>query len=74
VIWDFQGQPVPAGLLDDVRALGERLRTDAVLRAQLLDLVTESEFARLEERIALIDRVGIYPSPPAYRPYPWPMI
>jgi hypothetical protein len=74
VIWDFQGQPVPPSLLDEVRAFGDRLDSDTMLRSQLLELITEAEFARLEERVALIDRVRVYPAPPAYRPYPWPMI
>ena len=74
VIWDYQGQPVPAGLVDEVLDFGARLQSDADLRSQLLKLVTERELSKLEERIALIDRLRVYPSPPPWRPYPWPMI
>jgi hypothetical protein len=51
-----------------------RLREDADLRAQLSELLSEAELRRLEERAAIIDRERVYPPPPMYRPYPWPMI
>lgn len=74
VIWDFQGQPVPDELLADVLAFGEHLRTHGGVRQELESLISEREFERLLERIELIDRLRAYPPPPAYRPYPWPMI
>ena len=74
VIWDFQGQPVPANLLDDVRDFGRRLAAAASLRAELLDLLTPRELEKLEERAATIDRLRVYPPPPPWRPYPWPMV
>jgi uncharacterized repeat protein (TIGR03843 family) len=74
VIWDFQGQPVPPHLADEVRAFGDRLRQDTALRADLLELITEREYEALEQRVEAIDRLRVYPPPPAYRPYPWPMI
>jgi uncharacterized repeat protein (TIGR03843 family) len=74
VIWDFQGQPVPEDLLADVLAFGAALETDATLRASLEDLIAPDEYEKLLYRIALIDRERLYPAPPMYRPYPWPMI
>ena len=74
VIWDFQGQPVPEDLIEDVCAFGERLESDQHLRSDLLRLITPSEMQRLQYRIQLVDRVRVYPPPPQYRPYPWPMI
>ena len=74
VIWDFQGTPIPAGLLDDVRRFGERLSTDAEPCSQLEALLSEREMRRLQERAALIVAAGVYPPPPEHRPYPWPMI
>ena len=74
VIWDFQGEPVPAELVEEVNRFGERLQTNSDLRAQLRELISEAELAKLEDRIHLIDRSRIYPSPPSYRPYPWPII
>jgi len=74
VIWDFQGQPVPAHLLADVCRLGERLESDQDFRDVLLRLITPAELERLQYRIDLVDRLRVYPPPPQYRPYPWPMI
>jgi hypothetical protein len=74
VIWDYQGQPIPPDLLEDVCGFGERLQDDASLRESLAALLSERELAALERRIALIDRARAFPPPPPYRPYPWPMI
>lgn len=74
VIWDFQGTPVPPALVEDVCRLADRLRDDAELRSQLGELLSDRELRRLEERAAQIDRERVYPPPPMYRPYPWPMI
>jgi hypothetical protein len=74
VIWEFQGQPVPQPVLQDIAAFSEELQRDGELRATLAALISSRELTRLEERCRLIDKLRIYPSPPAYRPYPWPMI
>lgn len=74
VIWDFQGTPVPGALLADVRRFGERLATDAELCAALEPLLSAREMQRLQERCALILARGVYPPPPQWRPYPWPMV
>ena len=74
VIWDFQGTPVPNDLADEVRVFGERLGRDPELREKLLGQITAQELAKLEERAEAIDRRRIFPPPPAWRPYPWPMI
>jgi uncharacterized repeat protein (TIGR03843 family) len=74
VIWDFQGQPVAEELVEQVVAFGRRLEDEGELRSELQALIAPSEYERLLERVALIERLRVYPSPPAYRPYPWPMI
>jgi uncharacterized repeat protein (TIGR03843 family) len=74
VIWDYQGQPVPSSLIEDVCRLGERLDGDAEFAASLGALLSEREVAAFAHRIELIGRQGRFPLPPAYRPYPWPMI
>ncbi len=74
VIWDFQGTSVPQTLIEDVCDFADRLREDAALRGELSELLSEVELRRLEERAATIDRERVYPAPPMYRPYPWPMI
>jgi hypothetical protein len=74
VIWEFQGQQVPDDLLVDIQAFAGRLDEDEALRAELLDLLAPAELTRLEHRAAAILRHPMYPSPPPWRPYPWPMI
>jgi hypothetical protein len=74
VIWEFQGEPVPEALLEEVASFGERLESDAALRQQLSSMLSEREMTRLRERIDRIGRTRVYPGPPPWRPYPWPMI
>jgi hypothetical protein len=74
VIWDFQGQPVPDSLLEDVQRFRERLDADASLRGQIEELITPQEYETLLERIEQIESRRVYPPPPLTRPYPWPMI
>ena len=74
VIGDFAGPRVPDELVDEVMAFGSRLNSDAALRAEFQGLIAPHEFAKLQERISDIDRFRVYPQPPQYRPYPWPMI
>ena len=74
VIWDFQGQPVAEELIEQVAAFAGRLESDEALRSELQALISAPEYERLLERTAQIEKVGVYPAPPLYRPYPWPMI
>jgi uncharacterized repeat protein (TIGR03843 family) len=74
VIWDFQGMPVPPELVDDVCHFAERLEADAGLQDQLAAQLSDLEMKRLSERASLIDKLRVFPAPPGWRPYPWPMI
>ena len=74
VIWDYQGEPVPQPLLDDVRHFAGMLQQDTEIHAELSGLLLPHEMARLIERAAEIEERRVFPPPPAYRPYPWPMI
>jgi len=74
VIWEFQGEPIPDALLADVASFGERLESDAALQASLAAMLSEQEMARLRHRVEVIAREGVFPPPPPWRPYPWPMI
>ena len=74
VIWDFQGQPVPLQLVEEVCRFGEELESNSELRESLLEQITPAELAKLEERAAIIGREQVFPPPPPWRPYPWPMI
>jgi uncharacterized repeat protein (TIGR03843 family) len=74
VIWDYQGQQVPAELIDDVLAFGAKLDSDTELNAELRLLMSPPEYEMLLQRIQLIDKSRVFPAPPPYRPFPWPMI
>jgi len=74
VIWDFQGQPVPDEMVEEVCRFGERLEDDQHLRSEMLRYITAGELDRLQHRIEVVDRLRVYPPPPQHRPYPWPMI
>jgi uncharacterized repeat protein (TIGR03843 family) len=74
VIWDFQGEPVPQHLAEDVGGFRERLDGDKRLRTALLHLITEREMRKLEERAEAIAGGEVFPAPPPWRPYPWPMV
>jgi hypothetical protein len=72
VIWEFAGEPLDAGLLDDLARLSRDGVPDAV--GDLLDR---------DERDALVDRVdrlvhdGALPQPSEgsrWPPYPWPLV
>lgn len=74
VIWEFQGQPVPSEILSDIQTLGQKLTSEPGLRGAMQDLISPHEFSMLIQRIELIGQRRVYPPPPPYRPYPWPMI
>jgi uncharacterized repeat protein (TIGR03843 family) len=74
VIWDFQGTPVPPLLIEDICHLADSLQGGTEIHAQLSELLSDHEMAKLIERAALINEQRVFPAPPPYRPYPWPMI
>jgi hypothetical protein len=74
VIWEFQGQVPPPDLVEDVRRLRERLDTDRKLIEELESLLSAHELRRFRERAELIAEGAVYPPPPPWRPYPWPMV
>ncbi len=73
VIWEFAGQPIPPELADDLRALRERLGTDA-LRMELADLLSPDETAAVRSRIDAVLASAVFPEPGSGRPYPWPPV
>lgn len=74
VIWDFQGQQVPEDLVQQVSKFGEDLRSDQELRSHLLEMLSPAELGKLEQRVQQIEAMRVFPPPPPWRPYPWPMI
>ncbi|MGE0685566.1 MAG: hypothetical protein AB7P33_02395 [Dehalococcoidia bacterium] len=74
VIWEFQGQAPPAELVQDVQQLIERLDRDRELATELEGLLSEREMRRFRERAEQISEGALFPPPPPWRPYPWPMV
>jgi hypothetical protein len=73
VIWDFATDPVPSGMLADLRTLASRLvgGPDADRLRALLD---EAEIAALRRRLAELVEAARFPEPGPGRPYPWPPV
>ena len=62
----------PAGMFD---ASAIRAVKQWTFEPHVVDgVATEREFEHLLKRIEMIQREPVYPPPPPYRPYPWPMI
>lgn len=81
VLWDFAGEPVPAGLLEDLRTLlagavagarGPTPDTADRLRDHLGDLLTDEEIHATAMRIDAVLADPVFPEPSGDRPYPWP--
>ena len=73
VIWDFVDEPIPPGMLEDLRALQGRLAAGAV-RERFLELLSPAEVAASELRLADLIDLGRFPEPGPGRPYPWPIV
>lgn len=70
VLWDYAGEPVPDGLVDDLR----RLASDP-LPPTLCDLLAGHEAEALVERAEELVDDPVFPAPPWDRySYPWPLI
>ena len=56
------------------QVIARRVRECNVYSVILRYDTSAAELAKLEERVTIIDRERVFPPPPAWRPYPWPMI
>jgi uncharacterized repeat protein (TIGR03843 family) len=68
VIWDFAGQPVAPGLVEDVARLA--LSPPEVLH----ELLTAAEREALVARAAALVRHPVFPQVRSTRAFPWPLI
>ena len=68
VIWEFGGEPVPPGLLTDVRRLAECVPLEV---AALLD---DDEVAALQHRAQRLVTKKVFPIDGSGRRYPWPLV
>lgn len=74
VIWDFQGQPIPARYLRDLKALRDRLCVDGEERRALKQLLSDDEIRAFILRVEHLLRVKRFPEPGPGRHYPWPPV
>lgn len=74
VIWDFAGQSIPGGILQDVRELAARLDAGGSFKDELAQHLSRQEAdafcARVEE---LLER-KVFPLPGLRRSVPWPWV
>ena len=75
VIWDFAGEAIPPGLLQDVRQVIPALSSGEELQRALRPHLLRAEIDALQKRAqALVDN-EVYPLPPEdRRAYPWPLV
>lgn len=66
VLWDFAGEPLPDGSLEDLR------RAERVLEPTLAHLLSSPEIRATRERIVAIVNDPVFPEPTGDRPIPWP--
>jgi uncharacterized repeat protein (TIGR03843 family) len=69
VIWEFGGEAVPAGLVDDLERLGS-----SVLPPELADLLDPVERDALQHRARALAATGSFPIDETGRRYPWPLV
>ena len=68
VIWDFEGQPIPAERLADIA----RLALDPP--ARLAELVTPAEVDALTARARAVLKKPVFPAARSARAFPWPLV
>ena len=69
VMWDFGGEPIPGGLLDDLRR-----PVRAGLPAPLVALLRPDEREALTARVRAVVKHGRFPVNEGGRGYPWPLV
>lgn len=75
VIWDFAGEKIPEGLLNDVRSFRTKLDTGCDLAEQLQEFLAPEEIAALMTRTDRVLKEKRFPNPhPNRRQYPWPPV
>jgi uncharacterized repeat protein (TIGR03843 family) len=73
VIWDFDGDPIPANLMADLERLCVEL-DDPPLTEKLQSLLTGDEIDALRTRLSSLMARRKFPRPGPGRNYPWPPI
>lgn len=75
VIWDYAGQDIPAGWLDDLRSLRDMIEGASPLHQALSRLISAAEIAALKQRLNDLLRHKTFPRPrKSWRNVPYPLI
>ncbi len=74
VFWDWVGEPVEDGLLDDLERAAEELAAGSDLAAPVIELLSPEERAAVGSRIAQLVRRRCFPEPGPHRHWPWPLV
>jgi uncharacterized repeat protein (TIGR03843 family) len=75
VIWEFMGEPIAAGRLEDLRDLAEAVAQErGSFHREIGNLLTRAEIEAMGHRIDILLGGGTFPEPGDHRPYPWPPI
>ena len=74
VIWDYRGDTVEPELLADLQKLSARLGKQGPFVQALGELLHPVETGALRQRVELMIKKPIYPSPGLHRSVPWPPV
>jgi len=75
VIWDFAGEPIPEGLIGDLRNFMHALKPGSDLSNELQILLNPLEVEALARRAKRLITLRCFPEPdPEQRSFPWPPI
>jgi len=74
VVWDFVGEPLPDGLLNDLRRVLAELAPGQALFERLSSLLAAHEIDALRRRGHALLAAPTFPEPGPGRPYPWPLV
>jgi len=69
VIWDFGGEPIPAGMLEDIRRFAR-----AKLPKALTELLDPAEQKALRARASALASADCFPVDSSGYRYPWPLV
>lgn len=72
VIWDFEGEDIASGLVDDLAGLDDQF--DGELGERLTALLAPEEVEAARHRLSWLLSRRVFPPPMSDYPYPWPMV
>ncbi len=74
VIWDFEGEEIPADLLESLRELRPQIENGADCATALSGLLFPEEVGALRERLNVLLDEGVFPVAGLERNVPWPLL